>query len=373
MSDPNRPDDVTQYAPKWLREGNTRAADFKLREFRPRDAGKGGTIEFRTTTSVDFRARAATLPPAPQLHVQAQEPAWQPPFDGDIRAWRAVDPPIAADLPITDDVLIAEDHSIIAHTPSPRSSGNLLAKAAVASIAVSAIGALGLVLFPNAPSSDLPSDNEPMAATTILAKRETNSGIKSVARLASPDARTAEAAPKASDSVKIANNPLVAATATATPQVTRSVYVVAGADSASTSQAWRAQPQSDPPQIQQSQTQPKVQTVVQSGQALAPQRGRAAQGLTRDEIERLVTRGEAFLASGDVTAARLLLERAAEARDPRAALALGSTYDPNILKNIGVVGIRPDPERAHLWYERAAEFGSGEATERLTALAQLGH
>jgi TPR repeat protein len=38
---------------------------------------------------------------------------------------------------------------------------------------------------------------------------------------------------------------------------------------------------------------------------------------------------------------------------------------------MGAVGIKPDPEKAHFWYERAAEFGSGEAGKRLTALAQL--
>lgn len=38
---------------------------------------------------------------------------------------------------------------------------------------------------------------------------------------------------------------------------------------------------------------------------------------------------------------------------------------------MGVVGIQPDPEQAHSWYELAAEFGSSEAQQRLTALAEL--
>lgn len=106
-------------------------------------------------------------------------------------------------------------------------------------------------------------------------------------------------------------------------------------------------------------------------QALAPQKARTDRNFSADEIERMVSRGEAYLAQGDVSAARVVLVRAAEARDPRAALALGSTYDPTVLQRMGAVGIRPDPEKAHFWYERAAEFGSGEAGKRLTALADL--
>jgi hypothetical protein len=104
---------------------------------------------------------------------------------------------------------------------------------------------------------------------------------------------------------------------------------------------------------------------------LAPQKAQVDRKFSADEIDRMVSRGESFLAQGDVSAARVVLVRAAEAHDPRAALALGSTYDPMVLQRMGAVGIRPDPEKAHFWYERAAEFGSGEAGKRLTALAQL--
>jgi TPR repeat protein len=47
----------------------------------------------------------------------------------------------------------------------------------------------------------------------------------------------------------------------------------------------------------------------------------------------------------------------AQARDPRATLALGSTYDPNVLGRLGVVGVQPQPEKAREWYEKAAESG----------------
>jgi hypothetical protein len=50
--------------------------------------------------------------------------------------------------------------------------------------------------------------------------------------------------------------------------------------------------------------------------------------LDQDEIELFVRRGQALISDGDIAAGRVLLERAAEAGDPRAALALAATYDP---------------------------------------------
>jgi TPR repeat protein len=94
--------------------------------------------------------------------------------------------------------------------------------------------------------------------------------------------------------------------------------------------------------------------------------------LSPEEVNQLINRGEASFAEGDVAAARLILERVAEAGDARAALKLGATYDPIVLRGMNVVGIRPDPEQARLWYERAVEFGSREASQRLIALAQRG-
>ena len=90
------------------------------------------------------------------------------------------------------------------------------------------------------------------------------------------------------------------------------------------------------------------------------------------EVERLVKRGEAYLAQGDIAAARLILGRAAEARDARAAFSLAATYDPAVLKKLHVVGFRPDIAQARAWYEKAAEYGSADATRRLAALPDPG-
>jgi hypothetical protein len=129
------------------------------------------------------------------------------------------------------------------------------------------------------------------------------------------------------------------------------------------------------PRLQQVE-QPRVKqvgvqnAVAQGEQSSALRPANNKRILSPDEVGQLIDRGEASFAQGDVAAARLLLERAAEAGDPRAALKLGATYDPTVLRGMNVVGIRPDQEQARAWYERAAEFGSREASQRLSALAE---
>lgn len=91
--------------------------------------------------------------------------------------------------------------------------------------------------------------------------------------------------------------------------------------------------------------------------------------LDREEIAMLIGRGRDFIAAGDLAAARLALQRAAEARDPEAALALAATYDPNVLRELKVYGIGGDVELARAWYQKAKEFGSSEAPRRLEILA----
>jgi hypothetical protein len=92
--------------------------------------------------------------------------------------------------------------------------------------------------------------------------------------------------------------------------------------------------------------------------------------LDADEITTLYRRSEELISQGDIAGGRLLLTRAAEAGDARSALALGATYDPAVLGKLGVLGVKPSPEKARAWYAKAAEFGSGEASRRLEVLAQ---
>lgn len=91
--------------------------------------------------------------------------------------------------------------------------------------------------------------------------------------------------------------------------------------------------------------------------------------LDQKELRTLIKRGEDFMAIGDVASARLVLRRAAKANDGRAALALGGTYDANVLEQLGIKGIAPNIALAVAWYEKAKELGSAEAPLRLARLA----
>lgn len=96
---------------------------------------------------------------------------------------------------------------------------------------------------------------------------------------------------------------------------------------------------------------------------------RVLEYMSRDEIEQLLKRGHDLLANGDIPGGRLLLMRAAEAGEPRASYALGSSYDGPVMGYLGIVGVPPDPVKARAWYMRAAEQGSQEAARRLERMA----
>ena len=103
--------------------------------------------------------------------------------------------------------------------------------------------------------------------------------------------------------------------------------------------------------------------------AQAPSSGKANRALDPEEIKLLTKQGEQFAAAGDLVTARILFQRAAEAGDATAAIALGATYDPDVLAKLGVVGMVADVEKARSWYRKAESFGSPEASRRLNALA----
>jgi TPR repeat protein len=422
-------DELSQYAPRWAREG------------------------------IAKQKQNPSLPPAPQLVMRPDDDdppiSGRAPFNGDVRAWRN-----SAVAPIEQD----EFDLVVTETPSYRRRGfdeRLFKTAAVASFAVIAMELMAFGLFPNtvrdlfethgpswasstptqtvaqqdyAPAASQSDSSDSRSVQTASTEPTTGASGPVLTRIATPAAPTAVQTPQAAAATpratQMAERASFAPTVSAPPpsQPADATYVVTSTEPAAPAKPQQpdlsqaAQPrtvklerysvsQSGP--VQMSVTQPEsapasrtaavqtpaaqtpVQTrapqaaaveapasqapVVQTAavqapapQALAtPQKTQAERNFSADEIDRMVNRGEAFLAQGDVSAARVVLVRAAEARDPRAALALGSTYDPTVLQRMGAVGIKPDPEKAHFWYERAAEFGSGEAGKRLTALAQL--
>ena len=122
----------------------------------------------------------------------------------------------------------------------------------------------------------------------------------------------------------------------------------------------------------QSQTQSPVQVQVQAP-APAPVAAQPppepARTLDADTLAGLMTRARSLISVGDIAAARLLLERAANAKDATAALLLAQTYDPAVLGTSDARSVTADAAAARDWYQRAATLGSAEARQRLARLS----
>jgi len=88
-----------------------------------------------------------------------------------------------------------------------------------------------------------------------------------------------------------------------------------------------------------------------------------------DEVAGFVKRAQDLLATGDLQAARLLLLRAAQAHDARAALLLAKSFDPIVSKQFGMADAEPDLAQARNWYQKAEQWGASEARRELDALA----
>lgn len=106
---------------------------------------------------------------------------------------------------------------------------------------------------------------------------------------------------------------------------------------------------------------PSISTPMQSQQP-------KARRMDPDELAGIMKRAKGLLAAGDIPAARLLLERAADAQEAGAALMLAQTYDAQVLGTSDVRNINADPTAARTWYRRAAQLGSAEAQRRLDQL-----
>jgi hypothetical protein len=101
----------------------------------------------------------------------------------------------------------------------------------------------------------------------------------------------------------------------------------------------------------------------------SPPANKVTRVLDPEEIKLLMKQGQQLIAAGDVVTARTVFQRAADAGDADAAIALGATYDPNVLAKLGVIGVRADVEKARNWYQRAEILGSPDARGRLDVLA----
>jgi hypothetical protein len=143
-----------------------------------------------------------------------------------------------------------------------------------------------------------------------------------------------------------------------------------------------ATPAAEPPPVTAAQQAPAPQPQAQQPQAQAAEPPAApepaappafsppAPSLDREEIAALYKRGEQLIQQGDIAAARLMFTRAASVGDARSALALGASYDPDVLRKLGVVGVAADAALAREWYAKASGYGSREAAQRIELMAR---
>jgi hypothetical protein len=95
----------------------------------------------------------------------------------------------------------------------------------------------------------------------------------------------------------------------------------------------------------------------------APGAGRASFDATR-----LLARAEELIQAGDISAARLMLERAMQSGSAAATFRLAETFDPQVLAQWQTRGIKGDVERARELYARALANGIADSKLRIEAL-----
>ena len=99
---------------------------------------------------------------------------------------------------------------------------------------------------------------------------------------------------------------------------------------------------------------------------VAPQRPLSAMEQT------VLQRGDTMMSLGDISAARLLYQYAANAGVGIAAYKLANTYDSDFLAEHNLRGVRSDREQATIWYRKAQEMGEPRAQERLKVMLSGG-
>lgn len=142
------------------------------------------------------------------------------------------------------------------------------------------------------------------------------------------------------------------------PQTVASLMAPSNTDV--TTRSWPSSPPSPPPAT----VAPAVSNL---SPALPSPPSRPTVPLPREEVNTLMKRGRDLLAAGDVASARLILTRLSDAGVAEASLLLARTYDPTELTKSRILGAVPDAAKARIWYLRAAEQGSPEASRRISA------
>jgi hypothetical protein len=96
--------------------------------------------------------------------------------------------------------------------------------------------------------------------------------------------------------------------------------------------------------------------------------GQVMSAADQQRAQRAMKKADEELEAGNVSAARLLYEFAADAGLAQAAMALAATFDADELAKLSVRGVAPDRKEARRWYERARQLGAVDAAQRITRL-----
>lgn len=120
-----------------------------------------------------------------------------------------------------------------------------------------------------------------------------------------------------------------------------------------------------PANNQTGQTNSQTNSVAQPAAAEQPA---ASEVQGNPETSRLMARASTLLAQGNIGAARIVFERAAEMGSAEAVFALAETYDPHVLSSWGTYGTRGDASKARELYTKASVGGIQKARDRLNAL-----
>jgi hypothetical protein len=110
--------------------------------------------------------------------------------------------------------------------------------------------------------------------------------------------------------------------------------------------------------------------VTQAVEGAAPEQSVPATSQNGPEVARLLVRARTLLDQGNISAARIVLERAAETGSAQASFMLAETYDPAILSTWGTYGTRGEATKAREHYAKAHAGGIQEAKNRSDALGQ---
>ena len=110
----------------------------------------------------------------------------------------------------------------------------------------------------------------------------------------------------------------------------------------------------------------KAAHVIEAATAQPP----AREAQESPKATKLIARARTLLGQGNVGAARIVLERAAETGSARASFTLAETYDPVTLSTWGTYGTRGDAMKARELYAKAHAGGIRDAKHRLERMDQ---